>query len=357
MDELKTEETQTEIEKCPSCGSNLVWSSSNQCLECEHCGTQVTVDLTHKSQELDINLIFDKNDNSWSEETVMYRCTNCGAKEVISRKEIATSCPFCGTSNVVATDEIVGLKPNGVIPFALNKDSASENVIKWAKKKFFAPRAFKQSASPEEIKGNYIPSFTFDTDTTSQYAGCLAKVYYTGSGKNRKRHVRHIRINGNHALKFDDIITKATNNIEFPIFEDLLPFDTNNACDYSIDYLHGFGASQYDCSGEECWKVAKDWIDDVIKNDILARYDYSYVEKFSCNTQHADTTYKYILLPIYMGVFYYHQKTYNFFVNGSTGKVAGKTPISAIKVTIVTLLALILIAGIYFGYMYYNGDL
>ena len=57
-------------------------------------------------------------------------------------------------------------------------------------------------------------------------------------------------------------------------------------------------------------------------------------------------TYKYLLLPIYVGHFSFRQKLYNFFVNGQNGKVTGKTPLSPIRVGLLVLLGLAAAAGI-----------
>ena len=66
-------------------------------------------------------------------------------------------------------------------------------------------------------------------------------------------------------------------------------------------------------------------------------------------------TYKYMLLPVYIGHSKYRKKLYNFFVNGQNGNVAGKTPVSPVKVTALVLLGLLAVVGI--GLLiYFFGD-
>ena len=77
-----------------------------------------------------------------------------------------------------------------------------------------------------------------------------------------------------------------------------------------------------------------------IKSEILRRYDYTSVISFSSDTNYLETKFKYILLPIYIGHFEYRKKLYNFYINGVTGKVVGKTPKSPWKILLVVLLAL-----------------
>jgi small-conductance mechanosensitive channel len=51
-----------------------------------------------------------------------------------------------------------------------------------------------------------------------------------------------------------------------------------------------------------------------------------------------------VLLPVYVGNFTYSKKTYNFFVNGISGKVAGKTPISLLRVLFAVLMGIFALA-------------
>ena len=55
-------------------------------------------------------------------------------------------------------------------------------------------------------------------------------------------------------------------------------------------------------------------------------------------------TYKYILVPVWISSFMYKGKNYQFVVNGQTGKVGGKAPISALRVAIAILAGIALLA-------------
>ena len=62
--------------------------------------------------------------------------------------------------------------------------------------------------------------------------------------------------------------------------------------------------------------------------------------------------YKYVLLPIWIGKYQYNKKDFGFIVNGENGKVAGKYPVSAIKVVFTVLIILILIFLFVYFYMF-----
>jgi len=76
------------------------------------------------------------------------------------------------------------------------------------------------------------------------------------------------------------------------------------------------------------------------------------VSSFRISTQYYNITYKYVLLPVYVGHCKWRQKVYNFFVNGLNAKVTGKAPVSPLKVSILVVLGIALIVGLYFLFRY-----
>ena len=349
INEGTAKENETEIAKCPGCGAKMEFDPSKQKLLCPYCGT--TSDIEDKSSsELNFLEMVNTEQNNWGSETHVFRCNNCGAKEVLSKHEIAKECPFCGTTNIVVTEELSGLKPNAIVPFQITKEKAVEIATKWARKKFFAPSAFKKSAHPEKVKGTYSPAFTFDTQTRSSYYGRLGKYYYRTVRRNGKieriREVRYFHVTGNFDMFFDDILIQASNKIEQKDLDKMRPFDTNESKEYTTEYLHGYVAQSNDKNCEDCWQVAKGIAYSQIKRRILAKYTYDVVDYFNVTTNFDKITYKYVLLPVYVGGCSWKQKVYNFFVNGKNGKITGKTPVSWLKIAALVLLGIAITAGV-----------
>ena len=92
-----------------------------------------------------------------------------------------------------------------------------------------------------------------------------------------------------------------------------------------------------------------------MKSAILFRYDYDTVVSFNLDFQCRNTTYKYLLLPVYVGYCGWKKKLYHFFVSGHNGKVTGKTPVSPLKVGITVLFGLAVLTGIVFLVLWFNG--
>lgn len=340
--EPEREEDETRITKCPSCGANMLWSAENGCLICEYCGTREELNGMASAEQAFETLL--RKDNEWSGETHVFRCDNCGAVEILDKKDISKKCSFCGTTNVVETHELSGLKPTAVVPFRISLQNAVDNVKAWAKKKFFAPRVFKKRLSPESVAGVYNPAFTFDTHTYSSYSGTLGKYCYRTKRVNgktiRERYIRYFPISGSWQQDFDDVLVQASTRIEQKDIDKLQPFDTNASLVYKPEYLSGYSATQYTKDGMKCWAEAKASISAQIKRAILSRYVYDLVVSFDVRTACNGITYKYLLLPVYVGHFNFRKKLYNFFVSGYNGKVTGKTPVSPLRVLLVVLAAI-----------------
>ena len=124
------------------------------------------------------------------------------------------------------------------------------------------------------------------------------------------------------------------------------PYDTNDGKVYEENYLLGFMAYHYDVELSDCWQTAKNSIEANIRRGILSRYRHDRVAYLNISTAHSNVTYKYVMLPVYIGNFKYKSKLFNFYVNGSTGKVHGKTPKSFWKIFAVVLASVAVAVGV-----------
>jgi len=346
-----TTSVETESVKCEGCGSNLVFDPDTQKLKCPHCGFEKEFDTSIHAQERAIANGLSDSRKWTAEEAVVFRCENCGAKVVLSVGESAKSCPFCGTAHVCKLEELAGIKPNAVIPFAFDEKKATEFSKAWAKKRFFAPRSFKKNISTDNVKGVYTPCFTFDSQTFSHYSGRLGKTRTrtVGSGKNRRTETYTVwfDIGGTYALNFDDVLITAGSKFNQGNLDKISPFDTNESKEYQENYLLGYMAYHYDQELTDCWGAAKSRMDKSIESAILRQYSYDKVGYLNVSTSHSNVTFKYVMLPVYVGNYKFKQKLYNFFVNGSTGRVFGKTPKSWVKILATVLLSIAVVAGVF----------
>ncbi len=347
-----------ELKKCPACGDNLRFDAKTGMLKCQSCGSTQAIRV-QRGVELGINNLAFVN-SPWVGETHAYHCANCNARDVLNQREIARTCPFCGSPSVVEDTEFSAAKPNAVLPFCIDAKSASESAKRWAKKQFFAPNDFQKKFREEEMRGVYLPVFTFDTMTTSTYSGELGEYYYVtvkvnGQSK-REQRTRYFSVSGSYDMPFNDIPVSATSVVPNKYMSALLCYDYENSVEYNDDFLLGYSALLYETEGTVCWNIARDSTQGAIRSGILSQYDHDTVSYLNVHTNFYNSAYRYVLVPMYVGNYNYRGKEYNFYVNGRTGLVKGKAPISPWKVFFTVLGILVAVAaigvGIYFLQQY-----
>lgn len=346
LDNQEKKQVESESIKCSSCGSNLKFDPKTQMLICQHCGRIESFEQELTASEIALTDALSTAE-TWDSESALIACENCGAKIVLDKSETAKCCPFCGTAHVVKVDEIIGIKPNAVLPFKITGEDALALSKKWAKKRWFAPREFKKKLSADNINGVYTPCFTFDSNTSSRYVARLGRTHTrtTGSGKNRRTYTytEWFTVSGGCDYSFDDVTVTAGSKITQKNLDKIAPFDSNNSKAYENKFLLGFMSYHYEKDIETCWGEAKEKIDLMIKKNILSKYSYDKIDYIKVETNHTDVTYKYVLLPIYVGNYKFRKKVYGFIVNGTNGKVTGKTPISILKVLLVSVISVAVI--------------
>lgn len=332
--------------KCPSCGGTLDYNPVNGKMTCPYCGYEEEIQMEAKpfvAQELDFNLAEDDDSCDWGTATRTVLCKACGAETVYDFNDIASECPYCGSNQIMEEEATVKvMAPGGVLPFKLNAKEAANRFKTWIKGKFFCPKEAKGSARPKAFKGMYLPFWTFDAKTKSSYTGQygITRTYTTGKGKVRTTIDWHYT-SGHYNEDFDDILVCGSTRQDDNMLSGIEPYNTKDAVEYKPEYMAGFMAERYTIKVKEAWGTAQDKMKRSIEQGILAKIEREHMTSHSritsVRTTHGNITYKYLLLPVWISSFKYKEKIYHFMVNGQTGKVSGKTPISWVRVVLVVL--------------------
>jgi len=323
-------------QKCKTCGGNLVFNPSQNGLVCQRCGNFVPVSGTVTNEKSFQELL--NNAPKWQKDTIIFRCEHCGAKSVVSKFDLVAKCDYCGAANMVKTKEAPGLRPDTVVLFEVNRDTAFEKMSNWLSKRFFAPASFKRQLKNRQLNGIYYPAFTFDANVTARYSGVLVHTDSTtivvdGQETTQTQTIRR-GIHDTDTQIFDDVLVLASDEITPKTLAEIQPFDTNRGQVFQQSYLSGFTVSGAMCNPQECWQEAKKTMEGIIRNKITTRYsrDGATLEGLQLDLSFTNITYKYVLLPIYVGNTTYQGVKYPFYMNGKTGKIYAKTPKSWWKI-------------------------
>lgn len=338
-----------DVFKCPNCGNDLSFKPETGKLACEHCGTAQDIHINRNVQAAPVDFNLDKA-TKWAAETRTFKCESCGATVTFDKSEFSAECPYCGGNKVLKLEQFDGIRPNALLPFVLTAAQAFTAYFKWLKKKLFAPSKMKKDAKVEKVKGVYCPCWTFDSNTFSSYSGVVGNYYYVtvGSGKNRRteRRIRWRPVSGRYSRDFKDVLVEASPHLDQKDIAALRPFPLSNAVVYDRRFLSGFFADHYDRNLKEGWGIGSELMRKDIYNDIKRSLNCDVVQTLNVNTNFNDSRFKHMLLPVYVCNSKWKEKLYNFFVNGINGKVTGKTPVSAAKVSIAVGIGAAVVAGI-----------
>lgn len=343
QESVLTETKEETDRKCPQCGGVMDFDPKLGKLHCPYCDYVEEIlqeDEENKAvEELDFLSAENTENCDWGVATKTVLCKACGGEMVYDALEIAGECPYCGSNQVMEAKAENTLAPGGVCVFKLDAKQAAEKFKVWIKRRWFCPKEAKETAKPKDFKGVYLPYWTFDTQTTTRYT---AEYGINRQKKNSKGETVTVTdwydCSGVHEEFIDDQAVCATVRHEQSLLNGILPFNTGDNKTYKPEYVAGFASERYSIGLKDAWETAKNLISGRLKRNITRKIENQYhansVRSLRMKTGFGSIKYKYLLLPVWMASFKYRDKLYQFMVNGQTGKVSGKIPVSPVKVAI-----------------------
>ena len=343
---------------CTSCGAQMTYAPGTTAMRCPSCGTE---------QQIESQLqIVEHSYDAWAAVPPkpvaligkqVLTCEGCGA--TTETDEYSDICQFCGGALVVASEPDGLIVPEAVVPFALNRTTANMAYAAWVKSRWFAPNALKAVGSTDAIKGTYVPHWTFDAKTQSDYVGERGEHYYVtetvpvsdGKGGTHMETMEVMRTrwspaSGHVARDFDDVVVPANRRLPIDRLDKMGPWNLTVAKHFDPHYLAGYAALRYDLDPDAGLAVAKTQMQDVITGDCRGDIGGDEQRVTQLSVQYTALMFKLVLLPIWVASYLYAGKRYQVMINANTGEVVGDRPYSKVKIAFAVLGALIVIAAI-----------
>jgi DNA-directed RNA polymerase subunit RPC12/RpoP len=310
--------------KCPNCGSDMKFDSYSGMLACGSCGNEENIETYPKelmSQEFAEG------------ETREYHCNNCGADVVTDADTVATTCCFCG-AGVVMADRVSGnLAPLKVIPFTVSKDQATAAFIKWCRKGLLTPKGFMTADRIKSITGMYVPFWLYDLRSKGLMDAECTKVRAYSLGEYNYTETSYYNVHRQVDLQYVKVPVDASKKMDDQLMDKLEPYDYGNLKDFNTPYLAGYIAEKYNYDDKELFPRVKSRVDQYVETYIKSTingYASTSVRRKVIDTKPLNASYT--LIPVWMVSYDYNNKEYIFAMNGQTGKIVGKPPISTGKV-------------------------
>ena len=348
---------------CSSCGAKLEFQPGLRALKCPYCGAETPIPEADQETQEDATAYqdYDEMVRVAPEEPALpiqkVKCPGCHGETEFPPNVTSDRCSFCGAP-AVAQNAYANRKipPQAVAPFEIKEHDARERFTGWVKSLWFAPNALQKVARIDKgLKGYYMPFFTYDSNTYSDYTGERGTVYYETeevevNGKRETRQVEKVRwhyVSGSVEVDFDDIPIVSTQTLPVQYAEDLEPWGFEKLVPYSEGYVTGFTTEAYQQGLKPGFARAQEKMQAPIRSAIERDIGGDRQRIHSVSTQYRDNTFRHLLFPIWLAAYKYSGKTYRFLVNGQTGMVKGERPYSWIKITLAALAAAALVYFLY----------
>jgi hypothetical protein len=225
---------------------------------------------------------------------------------------------------------------------------------KWYGSRWFAPNALKRRALTDTVHGIYIPYWTFDAQVHADWTAMSGDYYYEtesytdSNGRRQTRQVRKVRwypTSGSLDHFFDDELVPASKGVQIDLLRKVEPFPTTSDLkSYQPGFLSGWVVEQYQIDLIAAAQHSREQMDGKTRSLCAQQVPGDTHRDLDVKADYSRQTFKHILVPVWLISYTYGSKVYQIVINGYTGAIAGKHPLSWVKITLFVLAIVIVVA-------------
>ena len=318
--------------KCPNCGSPLLYSAEQGRFTCEYCGGDFSFEQV-KNADVNADTEFDWGDYKENvsqetlEGTVSYICKSCGAEVVADAVTAASFCPYCG--NVIVMEQNVSgfIKPNGIIPFRIDKKKLQEIVENYCRGKKLLPKNYLSAQKIEKIQGLYLPFWLYDCHADGDMGFDATRIQTWSDARYNYTRTTHYYVTCEGDMDFRKVPVDGSHRMDDALMDSVEPYDFSDIQEFAKGYLSGFVAERFDEDADLCLNRASARVKSSVADTFhSAVTGYATLTSSRSHITLQDTNVSYVLLPVYLITAQYEGQTYTYAVNGQTGKIVGDLP-------------------------------
>jgi hypothetical protein len=329
-------------------------------LVCPFCGTEspyVVDQDTGKVRELDLVAALREmpaDQRGWNTERRSVQCRSCKAVMVYDPARVGQNCEFCGSPALVPYEEIKDpIRPQSLLPFKVTQTQVREGMRRWYAGRWFAPNALTNRALVDQIKGLYIPYWTFDAQVRCPWEAEAGYYYYVSEqyrdkqGRTQVRQVRRVRwehASGVLEHFFDDEPVTGSRGIDVGLLKGIEPFPTRELVPYDTGYLSGYIVEHYQVVLVDAVQRSRESMHAQLMALCAREVPGDTHRDLRIDPEYSGETFKHILVPAWLLTYTFGARAYQVVANGYTGQIAGRYPKSTWKIFFAVLLALIVLA-------------
>jgi DNA-directed RNA polymerase subunit RPC12/RpoP len=288
--------------------------------------------------------------------TLEIGCEACGATLRVEEHQRTARCPYCDSPKVVERPPSPDRPdPRFVVPFVVTERGALDGVKGWLKRAGLFARSDFKRASVKKTRAVYLPAWLYGAVAESDYQAEIGENYtttetYHANGRTQTRTVTKTEwrtLRGRRTAYLRDVIVSASKGLPNEELESVEPFELGALHRYAPALISGWPAEEPSLSLDDCRRAARaEGVDSVGAE--LARFmpgDSS--RNIRHSTRLIDEVTDLVLLPLWVFSARYAEDKppVRVLVNGQTGEVSGRVPISWVKVTIAVVLGIAVVGS------------
>ena len=329
------------IYTCPNCSTLISYGEHETVLVCQHCGFTRGVD----EHVISRSFIRSQQDSPssgavrhWIENQGRLTCEHCGLTLLFPTGQPPESCPYCASTLLTASPELMDLEDPGLImPFKIDSEQAASGIKAWLGKGVLAPDDLALRHAGMHLSPAFCPFWLL--------TGRLDIPWFVDVNIGSDSLAEWEARTGTHTEPISKLLIPALRKISMPDLADLGSFNLDDLVEFSPVAVDGAIVLARDHSLADASLLARERVSKKVRFSLTDEVDPRLPRRnFKTGSpKWGDLTSKLVLLPVYLGSYPFQGKRHRLFINGQTGSVSGKRPVDMLKMVMVIATGIILL--------------
>lgn len=294
----------------------------------------------------------------------MLACQSCGAMLAFPPNMRTAVCPYCASPSVVERPPTPGRpNPSFVVAFVIARERALRLVQLWltASRGLFTHSGLR-NATVEDVRGVYVPAYLYGAVAHSSYVANIGEnyteteTYVTSDGKGgtttATRTVTRTewhRLTGQHSTYARDVLVTAARGLGNAELEAIEPFDLRALCRYAPMVVSGWPVEEPSLDPTQCLEMARGEVMAKLRTEIHRFMPGDSSTGLDFQTSFDSESLELVLVPVWVLALRYdpQKPPLRIVINGQTGNVHGRAPLSVPKILIAIGLGIAVIVVLY----------
>ena len=179
----------------------------------------------------------------------------------------------------------------------------------------------------------YVPFWLYDVAGTGEADFTATKVRTYTRGNYIYTETKYYHVYRRVHLAYSKVPADASEKMSDKLMDKLEPFDYNQLNDFQMPYLAGYLAEKYDYDEKQLLPRVMNRVNGYAEQYLRSTISgYSTVHYNRKNINMNMVNAHYTMLPVWMVCYDYKDNEHMFLMNGQTGKIVGKPPLSKQKI-------------------------